>query len=157
MFDPRVTISAYCRHNSARVCGISYFQGIAPKHNRIPVLCRLTLPPHVGIIVNMPARLLFEFRYDYEDGAIVEMVLWELPEPLPGSVHSYKYRLFYGYPGRRLLGYDNERGKGDHRHLDGRERPYEFVSVDRLMEEFLEGVAARRRTDANDDHSNRKG
>jgi predicted transcriptional regulator len=24
--------------------------------------------------------------------------------------------LFYGFPGNRLAGYDNERGKGDHRH-----------------------------------------
>jgi hypothetical protein len=42
-------------------------------------------------------------------------------EPAPPGSHSFKYRLFYGVPGQRLIGYDNERGKGDHRHVDDRE------------------------------------
>ncbi len=34
-----------------------------------------------------------------DDGAIVEMTIWEVPEPVPGSAHRLKYALFYGYPG----------------------------------------------------------
>ena len=49
------------------------------------------------------------------------MHIWKVPSPVQGSAHELKYRLFYGYPGRRLVCYDNERGKGDHRHIDGRE------------------------------------
>ena len=62
----------------------------------------------------------------FPDGSIVEMVIWKLPRPVAGSAHSYKYRLFFGRNGMRLVGYDNERGKGDHRHLDGHEIPYAF-------------------------------
>jgi Family of unknown function (DUF6516) len=51
-----------------------------------------------------------------------------------------KYRLFYGRPGERFVGYDNERGKGDHRHIEGRELRYRFVSVERLIADFLADV-----------------
>ena len=52
------------------------------------------------------------------DGAIVEMAIWRVPKPVPGCVHLYKYRLYYGSENIRVVGYDNERAKGDHRHLD---------------------------------------
>jgi hypothetical protein len=52
--------------------------------------------------------------------------------------------LFYGQPGARIVGYDNERGKGDHRHLDGREEFYEFRSIETLIQDFLSDVAKRR-------------
>ena len=73
-----------------------------------------------------------------------------------GSVdHAYKYRLFYGFPGRRLVGYGNERGKGDHRHADGKETRYAFVSADRLIEDFMQAVEQRRKGDANSDDPDR--
>jgi hypothetical protein len=59
----------------------------------------------------MDAELLFYQRIDYEDGAIVEMVLWRVPSPVPPSTHDLKYSLFYGRPGIHEVGYDNERGK----------------------------------------------
>jgi hypothetical protein len=52
-----------------------------------------------------------------DDGSIVEIMIWELDEPLPPSTHRYKYRLYYGAAGVGRVRYDNERGKGDHRHL----------------------------------------
>lgn len=51
----------------------------------------------------------------------MEMTLWQVPEPVAASAHRLKYSLFYGYPGKRLIGYDNERGKGDHKHVGDRE------------------------------------
>ena len=45
-----------------------------------------------------------------DDGSIVEIIIWELPEPLPPSTHSYKYRLFFGASGVSRVCYDNERG-----------------------------------------------
>lgn len=51
----------------------------------------------------------------------------------------------------RLIGYDNERGKGDHRHLTGREAPYRFISVDTLIEDFLYDVAKERSHENDDD------
>ena len=111
----------------------------------------LTPTVSVGIIANVEARLLFRFRRDYDDGAIAEAVIWELPRPMKGSQHAYKYRLFYGFPGKRVVGYDNERGKGDHRHFYGRESRYAFNSVDRLIEDFIKDVEQRRKDDAHAD------
>jgi hypothetical protein len=42
--------------------------------------------------------------------------------------------------GRRVVGYDNERGKGDHRHLGDREAPYAFVDVQTLLRDFWTDV-----------------
>ncbi len=39
---------------------------------------------------------------------------------------------------------DNERGKGDHRHVRGRQQRYRFVSVEKLVEDFLADVARER-------------
>jgi hypothetical protein len=39
-----------------------------------------------------------------------------------------------------LVGYDNERGKGDHRHFLDREEPYQWLGVDRLIGDFLADV-----------------
>lgn len=92
----------------------------------------------------MKADLLFHKRIDYDDGAIVEMVLWRLPLPVPPSTHGLKYSLFYGHPGVREVGYDNERGKGDHRHLHGVETAYAFTTVEQLMADFWSDVRGLR-------------
>lgn len=84
----------------------------------------------------MKAELLFTQRIDYDDGAIVEMVLWRVPMPVLPSIHRLKYSLFYGRPGVREVGYDNERGKGDHRHFQGVETAYRFTTVEKLMTDF---------------------
>jgi Family of unknown function (DUF6516) len=86
------------------------------------------------------AELLFEQRIEYDDGAIAEMVIWRVPEPVPPSGHDLKYRLYYGRSGEREVGYDNERGKGDHRHFQGVESCYEFKTVAKLMEDFFSDV-----------------
>lgn len=92
----------------------------------------------------MEAELLFHQRIDYDDGAIVEMVLWRVPSPVPPTIHGLKYSLFYGRPGIREVGYDNERGKGDHRHYRGVESSYEFRTVEQLMIDFWSDVRALR-------------
>jgi hypothetical protein len=92
----------------------------------------------------MKAERLFHQRIDYDDGAIVEMVLWRVPESVPPSTHGLKYSLFYGRPGIREVGYDNERGKGDHRRFLGGETAYAFSTVERLMADFWADVRALR-------------
>ncbi len=92
----------------------------------------------------MKAELLFHQRIDYDDGAIVELTLWRVPAPVPPSRHDLKYSLFYGRPGVREVGYDNERGKGDHRHFRGRETPYAFSTVEQLIADFWSDVRALR-------------
>ncbi len=89
----------------------------------------------------MKAERLFYDKAVLPDGAIVEMVIWRVPEPVPPSTHGLKYRLFYGRDGERIVGYDNERGKGGHRHVRGRESAYRFVSPDKLIADFLADVS----------------
>lgn len=68
------------------------------------------------------------------------MVIWQLPEADADRPHGLKYRLAYVRQGRRLMGYDNERGKGDHKHIDDRQLPYVFINVDQLVRDFLADV-----------------
>ena len=84
----------------------------------------------------MKATLLARSKEVHDDGSIVEVVIWELSEPLPPYGHKFKYRLFYGRPDLTVVRYDNERGKGDHRHVDGMELPYVFLSVEQLLDDF---------------------
>jgi hypothetical protein len=88
----------------------------------------------------MKAELLQRDRYAFDDGTILEMVIWRVPKPVRGSLHAYKYRLFFGYPGKRIVGYDNERPKGDHRHLEDSEASYRFINVEILVRDFLADV-----------------
>lgn len=85
----------------------------------------------------MKARLITQFRNVFADGSIIEMVVWRVPNPVSPSEHGYKYRLVYVVAGNRAVGFDNERGKGDHCHIGGTERAYRFKTVDRLIDDFL--------------------
>jgi hypothetical protein len=86
------------------------------------------------------AKLLINRKLALDNGVIMQAVVWELPEPLPGSMHLYKYRLFFGKSGMPLVRYDNERGKGDHRHLPGGVEVYIFTDLDTLYRDFLRDV-----------------
>ncbi len=91
----------------------------------------------------MKAEKLLHDKRILRDGSIIEMIIWKLPSPVLGSEHIYKYRLFFGKNGMRIVCFDNERGKGDHCHLDGREKPYAFTSVEQLRNDFLAEVTKR--------------
>jgi hypothetical protein len=94
-----------------------------------------------GTIRHMVALPLFHSKFVYSDGAIREMVLWKLPKPTCDYAHGFKYRLHYGYPGGPTeVRYDNERGKGDHRHIGNREEPYQFIDVETLVRDFLSDI-----------------
>ncbi len=61
---------------------------------------------------------------------------------MPPSEHGFKYRLVFVRAGLRVAGYDNQRGKGDHRHLGDIEKPYRFKDVPTLLEDFMRSVEA---------------
>jgi len=84
----------------------------------------------------MPAQLIARAKEVRDDGSVVEIVVWRLPQPLPPCTHLYKYRLYFGADGLCRVRYDNERGKGDHRHVGGEEEPYLFESVGQLLDDF---------------------
>jgi hypothetical protein len=75
-------------------------------------------------------------------GLIIEMVVWELDSPLKGCSHRFKYRLFCGRleTGESLVRYDNERGKGDHRHAGDLEQFYTFTDLEKLFADFEKDV-----------------
>ena len=87
----------------------------------------------------LSATLLLKTRQTYGAG-LVEIVVWRVPKPVPPSGHRFKYRLVYVVDGKRLVGYDNERGKGDHRHLGAKEVSYRFVNVAKLLADFMTDV-----------------
>ena len=88
----------------------------------------------------MGATLIVKAKEVRDDGAIVEIVIWDLPEPLPPSTHTYKYRLYFGVGGVDRVRYDNERGKDDHRHVGKREEDYNFTTVEQLLVDFERDV-----------------
>jgi len=69
---------------------------------------------------------------------------------VPPCTHGYKYRLVYIVNGVRVLGYDNERGKGDHRHLDGTQSPYTFTTPTQLLADFRHDVERWRHSHESD-------
>jgi uncharacterized protein DUF6516 len=68
---------------------------------------------------------------------------------LPGSVHDYKYRLAFVVDGECVLRYDNEAGKGDHKHVRSTETAYHFSTINRLVADFLWDVTRWRNENRN--------
>ena len=92
------------------------------------------------------ATLHHHSKLTYPDGAVREMILWQLPKSSADRPHGLKYRLYYGLAdGTCLVRYDNESGKGDHQHYRGREQPYQFLSVELLVRDFLADIAKLRK------------
>ena len=92
----------------------------------------------------MKAVLVYRFEHDFDDGAMVRMVIWKVSSPVPTSSHPHKYRMVYLENGKRVIGFDNERGKGDHRHEGEREYSYTFRDVATLIRDFIDAVKHRR-------------
>ena len=88
----------------------------------------------------MKATLLVDRRLVLAEDAFVELVLWQLPQPVQGSAHGFKYRLSYIVQGICVLRYDNESGKGDHRHWGVQENAYPFTTPNQLLADFNRDV-----------------
>ena len=97
----------------------------------------------------MKATELARTRIVYSETAFAEMVLWRVPAPVAGSTHGFKYRLAYVVDGVCVLRYDNEVGKGDHRHFGGKESTYAFKSPDELMADFQRDITRWNRENRN--------
>ncbi len=54
--------------------------------------------------------------------------------------HTVEPHLVYVAAGERVVGYDNERGKGDHKHLRGAEIAYRFVDVPTMLADFIKDL-----------------
>jgi hypothetical protein len=87
---------------------------------------------------NMPAEPLLDERHVLSEAAFVELVVWRVPVPVRGSHHEFRYRLALVVDGDCVLRYDNEAGKGDHRHVRNKEHEYRFKSAEQFARRFLE-------------------
>ena len=85
---------------------------------------------------NMPAEPLLDERHVLSEAAFVELVVWRVPAPARGSQHEYRYRLALVLDGECVLRYDNEAGKGDHRHVRDKEHEYRFKNAEQLLVDF---------------------
>jgi hypothetical protein len=88
----------------------------------------------------MKAIELVKRRVNVAENAFAEVVIWQISKPLPGSQHLFKYRLAFVAGGQCVLRYDNEAGKGDHRHLGELEEAYPFSSPRQLMADFFDDI-----------------
>jgi hypothetical protein len=88
----------------------------------------------------MKATELVRQRVVYAEDRFAELVLWRLPQPMAESRHSYKYRLAYVVNQACVLRYDNEAGKGDHRHWGGKEARYRFSTPEKLLADFQRDI-----------------
>lgn len=84
--------------------------------------------------------MIFRKKEVWDDGTIIEIVVWELPEATEERPHGLKYRLFCGRGQKCIVRYDNEQGKGDHKHVGALETAYQFISIDKLIDDFTRDV-----------------
>jgi hypothetical protein len=108
------------------------------------LLVLLPTPSLVGILTNMKrgpkAELLLDEQFRLSETLVAELVIWKVPAPLAGSAHSFKYRLALVHEKVCVLRYDNEAGKGDHKHIRERETAYRFVDLAQLQTDFWSDV-----------------
>jgi hypothetical protein len=97
----------------------------------------------------MKATELLRRRVVLSDDAFAELVLWRVPTPVSGLTHRFKYRLAYVVAGTCVVRYDNESGKGDHRHVNAKERPYAFENPEQLLADFEADIARWNRENRN--------
>ena len=95
----------------------------------------------------MPADRLLRERHVLDERVFADITVWHVPQPVPGSRHDLKYRLALIVSGECVLRYDNETGKGDHRHVGRREEPYAFQGPERLLADFWADVEVLRAAD----------
>jgi hypothetical protein len=81
-------------------------------------------------------RLLLRERHVFSENSFAEMVVWQLPRPVLGSSHTFKYRLAFVVNETCVLRFDNEAGKGDHKHVGEEEVLYSFRSLRQLVADF---------------------
>lgn len=88
----------------------------------------------------MRAVLLLKERRVLDEDRFADIAIWRVPKSVPGSAHGFKYRLALIVDDVCVLRFDNEAGKGDHKHVGERQVPYDFTTLDRLVTDFWQAV-----------------
>ena len=85
----------------------------------------------------MPSRLYRRFKRYLNGTDYIRVVIWEVDPAVLGSEHNFKYSMAYVASGVCVMRYDNERGKGDHKHLSDQEVNIDFVTIEQLLDDFI--------------------
>lgn len=93
----------------------------------------------------MPAVELMNRRIQIADNAFASIRILGVEPAILGSQHQYKYSLAYIVDGVCVMRYDNERGKGDHKHIGDQEYPVTFTTIDNLIASFKTDIDLLRR------------
>jgi hypothetical protein len=88
---------------------------------------------------HIKSELLHHIKYYDVEGAFVEIKVWQVARS-HNKPHGLRYSFAYIVEGERILGYDNAEGKGDHRHVRGKELAYPFKSLKKLWTDFMKDV-----------------
>lgn len=91
-------------------------------------------------ISNVKPELVMDEHLTLAANAFAETVIWRVREPVRGSAHRFKYRLALVVEGFCVLRYDNEPGKGDHKHVGDVETPYVVTHYETLLADFWADV-----------------
>lgn len=87
----------------------------------------------------MKGRLVYHIKEYEPDGSFQEVKIWQVPET-KDKPHGLKYSFAYILNGKRVIGYDNAEGKGDHRHMKNKEYPYKYHSLEKLWKDFKKDI-----------------
>ncbi|EZA17940.1 hypothetical protein BW76_01100 [Escherichia coli O28ac:NM str. 02-3404] len=93
----------------------------------------------------MPSRLYKQFIRHLGESEYIRIRIWEVEPAVLGSQHNYKYSMAYVVDGMCVMRYDNERGKGDHKHIGSQKVSTSFVTIEQLLADFLADVESIRR------------
>lgn len=89
---------------------------------------------------NMQAGLLLKERRVLGEDRFADVMIWRVPKRVPGSAHDFKYRLAFVIDDVCVLRFDNEAGKGDHKHVGADQAPYAFATPEQLIADFWKAV-----------------
>ncbi len=93
----------------------------------------------------MKAEQIYYRKEKKRDGTLIEISIWQVPAD-KDRWHGFKYRLHYGHTdGQCIVRYDNEKGRGDHKHTGGEVQPYIFASLTKLLDDFESDIEQYRR------------
>lgn len=87
----------------------------------------------------MKAELVYHEKKYFSDGSFQEIKIWKVSKS-KDKLHGLKYSFAYIVNDKRVVGYDNAEGKGDHKHYKGKEYPYKFQSLEKLWNDFKKDI-----------------
>jgi len=87
----------------------------------------------------MNSSLLFSEKRITPENDIIEIKIWKVTKN-ENFKEGIKYSLVYIHKSKRILGYDNERGKGHHEHRYDKEKKILFTTWNELLIKFKNEV-----------------